>query len=376
MDSRIGLKCYGIKKGKTGVGIALMEGRIFAVYTQNRIKAAPVLFNMKNLGRRVKGIIVNSGNANAFTGEEGLRNTRRMVEFMAEKLNCNLNEIAVASTGIIGRQLDIKEIEEIAEEVFENLGGDSRCIEAFAKAIMTTDRFPKIARREFDGIEILGIAKGAGMISPNMATMLAFIFTNADVESMEVIFRKAVDMSFNRLIVDGDTSTNDTIFMITSENVKAEGEKFRKELTSLMIELAEMIAEDGEGSTKVFRVYVSGAKSQRDAELIARAVARSNLVKTAIYGKDPNFGRIVCAIGYSGADVDENLTIKIKSRKGEVKIIDRGRVIEDSMEDGRDLMSEKFIEIHIQLEKGNGSFYIIGCDLTHDYVELNSRYTT
>ena len=376
MALSLNLRCSGIKRGKTGVDIAVMKGRIFAAYTRNRIKAAPILFNMKNLGNFAEGIIVNSGNANAFTGEMGLRNAERMAKFLAERLGCSVNNIAVASTGVIGRQLEIDKIEEIADEVYRNLGNDWSSVEAFARAIMTTDRFPKIARREFDGAEIVGIAKGAGMIAPDMATMLAFVFTNASVDGMEQIFRESISSTFNRLIVDGDTSTNDTVFLVTSEEVEVEREAFERELTSLMMELAEMMARDGEGSTKVFRVYVSGAKSDRDAELIARAVARSNLVKTAVYGSDPNFGRIVCAVGYSGADVDEDITLTIKSKRGNSVLVERGVIIEHNFEKCREIMEEDTIEIHIELSKGNGRYYTIGCDLTHDYVELNSKYTT
>ncbi len=370
------LKCYGIKRGKTGVGIAVIEGRIFATYTQNRIKAAPILFNLKNLGKRVRGIIVNSGNANAFTGEEGIRKARKMAEFLSERIGCSVNEIAIASTGIIGRQLELDEIEEIGREVYANLGSDAESIEAFARAIMTTDRFPKVTKRVFGDVEMVGIAKGAGMISPNMATMLAFIFTNARVEKMDAIFKRAVNHSFNKLVVDGDTSTNDTVFLVTTEETETDEKKFEDELTSLMLELAEMIARDGEGATKVFRVFVSGAKSDRDAELVAKAVVRSNLVKTAIFGKDPNFGRIVCAVGYSGADVDEKMSLKIKSRRGEAVLAERGCVFEKNIEIGREIMEDDTVEIHIELHRGTGKAYAIGCDLTHDYVELNSKYTT
>ncbi|WP_456370273.1 bifunctional ornithine acetyltransferase/N-acetylglutamate synthase [Geoglobus sp.] len=370
------LRCYGIREGKTGVGIAVMEGRIFAVYTRNRIKAAPVVFNQQNLGERVRGIIVNSGNANAYTGEEGLRRARRMAEFLAERLGCDLSEVAIASTGVIGRQLDVDDVERLGEEVLKRLGSEEEHVMAFARAIMTTDRFPKIARRKFDGVEILGIAKGAGMISPNMATMLAFIFTNARCEGMDEIFRKAVDLSFNRVIVDGDTSTNDTVFLVTSEEVHADADRFSQELTSLMIELAEMMARDGEGATKVFWVRVEGAVSDRDAEKVARAVAGSNLVKTAVFGGDPNFGRIIAAIGYSGADVDERITLKLRSNEDEVTLVEEGRVVEGSLKKAERIMRKGRIEILINLHRRDGKGYAIGCDLTHDYVELNSKYTT
>lgn len=369
-----GLKCYGIKRGKTGVGIAVIKGRIFAAYTRNKIKAAPVLFNQQNLGEEVCGIIVNSGNANAYTGSKGIENARKIAEFLAKKLGCGIDKIAVASTGVIGRQLNVEEIISLAEEVLKNLGEDMDSLKAFAESIMTTDRFPKISIRDFNGVRIVGVAKGAGMISPNMATMLAFIFTNAKIEGMREVFKEAVDLSFNRLIVDGDTSTNDTVFLVTTEEKEVEKEIFREKLLEVFLELAEMIAKDGEGATKVMWIDIRGAKNDEDAMKVARAVASSLLVKTAIFGNDPNFGRIIAAIGYSSAQVDEEISLEIESEKGSVKIVDKGEILE--IEKAREIMNSDRIIIRIDLHKGNGKAYAIGCDLTPDYVELNSKYTT
>ena len=370
-----GLKCYGIKRGKTGVGIAVIRGKIFAAYTKNKIKAAPVVFNQRNLGEEVCGIIVNSGNANAYTGSKGIENARRMAEFLAKRLGCGIDKIAVASTGVIGRQLDLEEIESLAEEVFKNLGDDMKSLEAFAKSITTTDRFPKISVKEFNGVKIVGVAKGAGMIAPNMATMLAFAFTNAKVDGMKEIFREAVDLSFNRLVVDGDTSTNDTVFLVTTEEKEVERNLFRKKLLEVFLELAEMIAKDGEGATKVMWVDVRGALNDEDALKVAKSVASSLLVKTAIFGNDPNFGRIIAAIGYSSAQVDEEISLEIESGKGSAKIVEKGEVI-GNFERAREIMDSDKIVIRIDLHKGGGRAYAIGCDLTHDYVELNSKYTT
>ena len=370
-----GLKCYGIKRGKTGVGIAVIRGKIFAAYTKNKIKAAPVVFNQQNLGDEVCGIIVNSGNANAYTGSKGIENARRMAEFLAKRLGCGIDKIAVASTGVIGRQLDLEEIESLAEEVFKNLGDDFESLEAFAESITTTDRFPKISVKEFNGVKIVGVAKGAGMIAPNMATMLAFAFTNAKVDGMKEIFREAVDLSFNRLVVDGDTSTNDTVFLVTTEEKEVEKEIFREKLLEVFLELAEMIAKDGEGATKVMWVDVRGALNDEDALKVAKSVASSLLVKTAIFGNDPNFGRIIAAIGYSSAQVDEEISLEIESGKGSAKIVEKGEVLGDT-EKAREIMDSDKIFIRIDLHKGKGKAYAIGCDLTHDYVELNSKYTT
>ncbi|MBE8539501.1 bifunctional ornithine acetyltransferase/N-acetylglutamate synthase [Geoglobus acetivorans] len=370
------LKCYGIKEGKYGVGVAVIDGKIYAVYTKNRIKAAPVIFNQNNLGERVKGIIVNSGNANAFTGEEGMKLAERMAAFLAEKLGCDTGEVAIASTGVIGVLPDMEKIEQLAEEVLKRLESSEAGVEAFAKAIMTTDKFPKISFREVGGVRVLGIAKGAGMIAPNMATMLAFIFTNAKTPEMDAVFRKCVDETFNRITVDGDTSTNDTVFLVTTEEAEIPRERFESLLRDVMLELAEMIVMDGEGATKLFHVHVYGAKSDEDADRVARAVANSLLVKTAIYGEDPNFGRIIAAAGYSGAEVDEVITLKLRSSYGEAVIVDRGRVAEGNIGHAERVMKAKKLEIVLDLHKGDGYGFAIGCDLTHDYVELNSAYTT
>lgn len=370
------LKCGGEKEGKYGVGIALIDGKIYGVYTRNRIKAAPIIFNQKNLGERVKGIIVNSGNANAYTGEEGYKIAERMATFLAEKIGCRKSEIAVASTGVIGILPDINKIEKLGNRVFDNLGSDMNSVERFAKAIMTTDRYPKISIRKKGNAVVLGIAKGAGMISPSMATMLAFIFTNATTDNLESIFKSCVDRTFNRIIVDGDMSTNDTVFLVTTEEVSLDSKELEEMIFNVMLELAEMIVRDGEGATKLFYVYVNGAINDEDAEKVARAVASSLLVKTAIYGEDPNFGRIISAVGYSGADVDEKISLKIKSSRGEAILVEEGNINENNIEIARDVMKDERLEIIIDLHKGNGMSYAIGCDLTHDYVELNSAYTT
>lgn len=224
-----GVLCGGEKRGKIGVGIIVCEGKISAVYTKNKIKAAPIKFNLQNLSEDVRGIIVNSGNANAFTGEEGVRRAKIMAEFLASKLNCEVSKVAVASTGVIGKQLEIEEIIKIGENVFGKLGNDEKSSLSFAKAIMTTDRFPKMAYWEGE-VKIAGVAKGAGMISPNMATMLAFIVSDADLQprSSKRILRRVVDRTFNQAVVDGDTSTNDTVFLITTGERKISERSFEK----------------------------------------------------------------------------------------------------------------------------------------------------
>ena len=378
-----GVKCYGIKEGKNGLGIVVCRGKIAGVFTKNRFKAAPVVLTQEHVkSGEVEGIIVNSGNANAFTGEQGLKNARRMAELLAKKLNVPINKIAVASTGVIGVQLDMEWIESKFEEVFANLGTSREHALSFAKSIMTTDSFPKecVIRDQFT---IAGVAKGAGMIAPNMATMLAFIFTDADFEPEELqdMLKKAVDRSFNVTVVDGDTSTNDMVLLIATGKKKVDKKLFEQKLTELCINLAKMIAKDGEGATKFMEVRVKGAKNDEEAFKAAKAVASSVLVKTAVFGNDPNWGRIIAALGYSGVEVNENLDLSVEGfRDGNVV----GSV--DLVKDGKSMMTEdkarrimeKSDEIvfAIDLKVGNGEGYAFGCDLSYEYVRINSEYTT
>jgi glutamate N-acetyltransferase/amino-acid N-acetyltransferase len=324
----------------------------------------------------VEGIIVNSGNANAYTGEQGLRDAREMCRIAANLLGCEERRVAVASTGVIGRKLDIEWIRKKAPEVYSGLGNSSENAERFERAIVTTDRFVKKAYSE--KAKIAAVAKGAGMIAPNMATMLCFAFTSAKFDSGELydMLKRAADKTFNRLTVDGDTSTNDTVLLISTGREEVERDVFEEELYSVFYSIAKQMARDGEGATKVFEVKVEGARSDEDANLIARAVANSLLVKTAIFGCDPNWGRIIAAAGYSGADVDERITLSFTDGREEVFLVDSGKPLGNE-EHARKLMlnSEEFI-IKLRLEKGNGKGFAIGCDLTYDYVKLNAQYTT
>jgi len=372
-----GVKCSGVKEGKIGVGIVVCSGKIAAVYTKNKIKAAPIKFNLQNLSDEVEGIIVNSGNANAFTGEEGVRRARIMAEFLASKLSCDVGKIAVASTGVIGRQLEIGEVVRIAEKAFSKLGSDENSSLSFAKAIMTTDRYPKMEYWEKGEVKIAGIAKGAGMINPSMATMLAFVFSNADISSrnMKRTLRRVVDRTFNRITVDGDTSTNDTVFLVTTGEREVSEREFEKGLESVCFSLARQIVKDGEGASKLLLIKVEGARNNREAFKAAKSVANSLLVKTAFFGEDPNFGRIVAALGYSGVAVDEKLSISFKSDKGFVKVVDGGEVV-INWDEARKVLSSEEIEIIINLHKGNGKGFALGCDLGYEYVKINSEYTT
>jgi len=372
-----GVYCNGVKEGKFGLGLVKCSGTVAGVFTRNKIKAAPVIVCTENIADGyVKGIIVNSGNANAFTGEQGIEDAREMCRIAAGLFGCNEWEVAVASTGVIGRRLDMEWIRVKAPEVYAGLGNTKAHADNFARSIITTDRFVKKTCSE--KARIAAVAKGAGMIAPNMATMLCFIFTSAKFDSGELyeMLRKAVDRSFNRLTVDGDTSTNDTVLLVSTGRERVDAGVFEDELEKVCYSLAKQMARDGEGTTRVFEVAVDGAASDEDADRIARTVASSLLVKTAIFGCDPNWGRIVAAVGYSGADVDEKITLSFENQTDRVLLVDCGRPVGNERE-ARELLknSEEFV-IKIELEKGKGKGFAIGCDLSYDYVKLNSEYTT
>jgi|Deesub1362A_J573_1020465.scaffolds.fasta_scaffold00104_2 glutamate N-acetyltransferase/amino-acid N-acetyltransferase len=373
-----GVLCAGIKEGKYGLGIVKCRGKVAGVFTRNKLKAAPVIVTSKNISEgEIEGIIVNSGNANAFTGKKGLADALKMTQLLAERLNCKSERIAVCSTGVIGRHLDMQWIESRIDKVFSALSSSRKSASDFVRAIMTTDRFPKEYAVRVQDAVIAGVAKGAGMIAPDMATMLSFIFTDAEFNRRELqeMLEYAVSRSFNVTTVDGDTSTNDTVLLVSTGKKKVEKEVFMEALTEVCFNLAKMIARDGEGATKVFEVHVSGAKNDDDAFKAARAVANSLLVKTAIFGGDPNWGRIVAALGYSGAEIDENLTLLLETDQERITLVENGETT--GMEDrGAELLRNDDFRIVIKLNKGTGRGIAIGCDLTYDYVRLNAEYTT
>lgn len=374
-----GVKCWGVKEGKNGLGIVVCKGRVAAVYTTNRIKAAPVRYNMESLKGEIEGIIVNSGNANAFTGRKGLENAKKMAVLLASRLGCSYDRIAVASTGVIGRQLDTGLIEKMFEEVYSKLSTGKEAAEAFARAIMTTDSFPKLYSAGAGDAVVAGVAKGAGMIAPNMATMLAFIFTDADFEAEELqkMLKEAVDRSFNVTVVDGDTSTNDMVILISTGKKRVGKDAFQHALLEVCVNLAKMMARDGEGATKLMEVVVKGARNEEDAFKAAKAIASSLLVKTAVFGNDPNWGRIIAALGYSGVDVDETITLDFASADGRtVRLLERGVATGEENEAAELLRGTQEIRIVVNLHKGEAEGYAFGCDLTYDYVRINAEYTT
>jgi len=389
---RVGAVAAGIKKAADALDLALIVSDAPAttaagVFTTNRVAAAPVLLSRQNLRAsrgHARAVIVNAGNANACTGRAGLRAAQETTRAVARLLGIPAREVLVASTGVIGVPLKHELILRQLPALKENLSRENAS--AVAQAIMTTDTFPKscVLCTKVDGKELhlAGVAKGAGMIQPRMATMLSFLTTDADVAPalLQKMLRAAADASFNRVTVDGDTSTNDTLLLLASsasQVVVKPGTKIARHFQAGLIQLCEtlarMIAKDGEGAKKLVTVEVCGAKTAADAARIARSIANSPLVKTAIAGSDPNWGRILCAAGYSGAKFDPaKVDISVNGfflcRKG----LDAG--FEEAA--AKRQLDEKELTVRVELHQGKATARIWTCDLTHDYITINASYRT
>ncbi len=376
----------GIKKDG-GLDMALIFSEKSAaaagVFTTNRVKAAPVILSQENIRKgRVRAIIANSGNANACTGKVGLENAHREAEWVAKELGINPDEVLVASTGVIGTPLPMERIERVIPDLAKRLIPEG--LPDAAKAIMTTDSFSKISRfeGEADGkpYQILGIAKGAGMIMPNMATMLCFVLSDIRIDPAELSqsVSSSIKTTFNRISVDGDTSTNDTVLVMANgvagnrELASGDYERFQMGLTHVMDTLATMIVRDGEGATKVVYVRVKGAASHADAETAARTIANSSLVKTAFYGQDPNWGRIMAALGRSNISMQEE---DVHIWVDDIQIVEGGLAIgADAEKQASKRMAQKEFSVTIDLRQGKHEDQIVTCDLTPDYITINSDY--
>jgi len=388
----IGISC-GIKKGqKKDLSILYSQypATAAAVFTTNKVKAAPVLVSMKHIESEcTRAVVINSGNANACTGQKGFEDAVTMAVKTAKCLSINPEEVLVASTGIIGVPLPMDRIEKGIETACSALcsGGE----DGAAEAIMTTDTFPKkITVETIIGnkpVQISGIAKGSGMIHPNMATMLAFIVTDANIAKpmLAKALRESVQDSYNMISVDGDTSTNDMVIALangTAGNpfIKEDGEDyetFKKAFDFVNQELAKMIAKDGEGATKLIEVSVSHAASKEDAKTCAKSVISSNLVKTAFFGSDANWGRILCAMGYSGANFDpEKVDISFQSHAGIIQVVENGMGVPFSEEEALKILKEDHIIVLIDLKDGKYHAAAWGCDLSYEYVKINGCYRT
>jgi glutamate N-acetyltransferase/amino-acid N-acetyltransferase len=360
-----------------------------AVFTTNRVQAAPVLVSREHLaGGVLRAIIANSGNANACTGEPGLAAARRMAELAAGEFAIDPREVAVASTGVIGLPLPIAAIESSISSLADSIhpGGH----EAALEAIMTTDTRKKAAALEFEiqgkALRLGGMVKGSGMIHPNMATMLCFITSDAAVsrDLLDRALRRAVGRSFNRVTVDGDTSTNDMVIIMANGEggnppIEAEGPDyalFAEALELLCVKLARALARDGEGATRLVTVSLRGAADEGAAETLAKAVAASSLVKAACFGADANWGRVLCALGYAGADFDPaGVDVRFAGAAGEILVCRAGAPVPFSEEEARKILSGEEIEIRIDLAGGGpGAATAWGCDLSYDYVRINGDY--
>jgi glutamate N-acetyltransferase/amino-acid N-acetyltransferase len=364
----------GIKKAGLDLGLVVSDRPAVAaaVFTRNAFPAAPILYsraNLKTSGNSVRAILVNSGNANAATGEAGMAACRASAEALAGILGCAPAEVFVSSTGVIGRPFPVDKLRNALPALTDGLSPDGA--ERFSRAIMTTDTFPKVAAREVDGARILGFAKGAGMIHPNMATMLSFVLTDAAVPhaGLDRALRHAVDRSFHSITVDGDTSTNDVAAVMANgaSGVRIGEGRFAEALGEVCVELAKSIARDGEGATKLVELLIEGAPSDADAREIGRAIARSPLVKTAFYGCDPNWGRLIAAIGNSGVPLASD---RIELYVGGVPLID------GDLKAASERMREKEVVVRVVLHSGQGQARVWTCDLTEGYIRINADYTT
>lgn len=387
-----GIHC-GIRKNRTKRDLSLIFSEVpakaAAVYTTNLVKGAPLTVTKEHIADGVaQAVICNSGNANTCNAN-GIEIAEKMSELTAKELHISPSDVVVASTGVIGQPLDIRPIAEGLPTLAKGLSAGG--CDAAAEGIMTTDTVKKEVAVEFEIggklCRIGGIAKGSGMIHPNMATMLVFITTDAAISS-EMLFKALsfdIANTFNMISIDGDTSTNDMVTVlangmagnaeITSEG--ADFDAFMKALNTVTIHLCRMIVADGEGATKMLECRVSGAASEATAKTVAKSVVCSSLLKAAMFGADANWGRVLCAIGYSGASVDVNrVDVAFKSAKGEISVCKNGAGIDFSEETAKEILLEDEIEILVSLGDGEYSATAWGCDLTYDYVKINGDYRT
>ena len=376
----------GFKKKKLDFGWIVSEvpASVAGVYTTNKVIAAPLLVTKASIqkSQKLQAIVVNSGVANSCTGQQGLDAAYEMQRLTAQKLQIESDLVGLASTGVIGEQLPMDALKNGLSQIL--VSGKA---EDFAEAILTTDTCTKtcVVTEEFgsDLVTIAGVAKGSGMIHPNMATMLAFITCDVNISSatLQKALSQHVETTFNQITVDGDTSTNDMVLVMANgcrQNEEIlpdteEFEKFSKMLRYLMADLAKKIAKDGEGATKLIEVNVRHAKDEQSGRMIAKSVVGSSLVKTAIFGQDPNWGRILAAIGYAGADVSvDNIDIWIEG----IPVMQASSPVAFDPEETSDAMAGKLLTLTIDLHDGDAEAQAWGCDLSYDYVKINALYRT
>ena len=388
-----GIHC-GLRRNTAKPDLALVLAevpcRTAAVYTQNLVKGAPLTVTRKHIEDGfARAVIINSGNANT-CNPDGEEKAETMCRLAADALNLSPEDVAVASTGIIGEPLPIAPIEIAVPELAKGLSREGHT--AASQAILTTDTHAKEVAVTFPigetMVTIGGMAKGSGMIHPNMATMLCFLTTDCAIDSrlLQLALSGVTDDTFNMVSVDGDTSTNDMALLLSSglagnpviEDISSkEYQTFLNGLYAVLMNLSRMIAGDGEGATKLLECSVSGAKDRMAARTVAKSVITSSLFKSAMFGRDPNWGRILCAVGYSGADVDvDGVEVILKSVNGEVCVCHEGRGVTFSAEEAHRILEPDEIKIIIRLKDGEGTAVAWGCDLTYDYVKINADYHT
>lgn len=385
-----GISC-GLKKGEGALDLGLIISEVpavaAAVYTTNLFQAAPLKVTRENIEKeqKIQAVIVNSGNANACTGDQGIEDAKTMGSLVGDLFSIPQHYVAVASTGVIGQHLPMDLVQQGIQKLPAHLTEDSG--DHFSLSIMTTDLVPKKVAVELlvDGkkVTISGTAKGSGMIHPNMATMLGFLTTDARIDGKFLYnsLKRATDETFNMITVDGDTSTNDMVLVLANgladnqelNESHPQAEEFYAAFLYVMEELAKKIARDGEGATKLVEVKVQGAMTQEDARKVAKAVIGSNLVKTAVYGADANWGRIICAVGYSGVNIEPE---KVNVSLGNQQVVEGGFPIPFSEEEATNYLKGEKVEIKIHLNQGDGAAIAWGCDLTYDYIKINASYRT
>ena len=378
-------KNVGIKSSKPDFAVIYsdVECNAAATYTKNLVKGAPLIVTKEHLASgKLQAIVINSGVANVCTGEQGISDALEMAGLAAKELGIDAKAVAVASTGVIGKYLPMEKIRLGMKGIRSELSAESKV----AEAIMTTDLTKKQVCVREGNFTIAAIAKGSGMIHPNMATMLAFICTDAKIESskLDAMLRKSVSDSFNMMTVDMDTSTSDMAIVLANGHAgKVDEAKFQNCLDYVCTQLARKIAADGEGATKLLEVTVTGAADKQAAKILAKAIVSSNLVKCAAYGCDPNWGRILCAMGNSGAKFDPQKVDVFfgnkaggKTKGNQIQIVENGVTTDFDYPKVKAIMDQKELPITIDLKQGSASATAFGCDMTEQYIEINAHYTT
>ena len=382
----------GIKKGTDREDLGLIVSRTPAVaagvFTQNQVKAASILVNRERIAcGQGRAILVNSGNANACTGDRGLRDTRFLTRRISERLTLPENQVFMASTGVIGQTLPVQRMARALPALVQGL--QEKNLPAVARAMMTTDTFPKIASREAalgkNRCRVVGLAKGAGMIQPHLATMLGFVLTDAAVAPglLKDLLQEGADQSFNAITVDGDTSTNDLLMIMANgeagnpplaDRKSAGAQEFKKVLDHLLLDLARMIVRDGEGATKEVRLIIKGARTAAEARTMGFTVANSPLVKTALFGEDANWGRILAALGRSGIPFDP---ARVDLFFGSVPLVKKGMGLGAEQEiPASRVLKKKAFTITVDLHQGRAKAAVYTCDLSLDYIRINADYRT